>query len=151
GQSRGQFSPTSRPGTRSRSSPLGSIEEPVQPLPLALAADATFVARSVDIDVDHLTHVLPRAAAHRGAAFLQAYQNRKVFNDGVFEYATEKTDKADTLLYLEQGRPLVFGKDQNRGLALNGLRLEEVDATTQAERVLVHDEAAKDVALAELL
>jgi len=147
GQSRGQFSPTSRPGTRSRTSPSGSIEEPLSPVALALTAGASFVARSIDVEVDHLTGVLTRAAAHRGSAFVHVYQNCKVFNDGVFEYATEKADKADTLLYLEHGRPLVFGKDRTRGLALAGLRLAEVESA----RALAHDEAAEDIGLASLL
>jgi 2-oxoglutarate ferredoxin oxidoreductase subunit beta len=151
GQSRGQFSPTSRPGTRSHTSPLGSVESPLRALGMALAAQATFLARGIDVDVDHLTDVLARAAAHRGSAFVQIYQNCKIFNDGVFEYATDKGDKADTLLYLEHGQPLVWGKDQNRGLALNGLKLEEVDATQQRARVLVHDEQADDPSLACLL
>jgi 2-oxoglutarate ferredoxin oxidoreductase subunit beta len=151
GQSRGQFSPTSRLGTRSHTSPLGSVETPLCALSLALASQATFVARSIDVEVDHLTQVLTRAADHRGAAFVQIYQNCKIFNDGVFEYATDKADKADTLLYLEHGQPLLYGKDQNRGLALNGLKLEEVDATQQRSRVLVHDEKVADPALACLL
>lgn len=151
GQSRGQFSPTSRPGTRSRSSPLGSNEEPMLPIPLALASEASFVARGIDVDVDHLTRILTRAANHRGSAFVQIYQNCKVFNDGVFEYATEHADKDDSLIYLEQGQPLIFGKDRNRGLALDGLQLVEVDANQNPDRVLIHDETAPQATLAGML
>src|SRR5215831_9188680 len=118
GLTKGQYSPTSRIGTRTKSSPLGSIDTPLRPLSLALGADATFVARTLDVDINHLTETLKRAAAHKGTAFVEVYQNCKIFNDGVFEYATDKSIKADNVLHLHHGRPLVFGKDQNRGIRL---------------------------------
>ncbi len=153
GLTRGQYSPTSRPGTRTRSSPQGSRETPVNPLALALAAEATFVARTIDLDVVHLSAILRRAALHRGAAFVEIYQNCKVFNDGVFEYATDKGLKADTVLYLEDGQPLVFGADRSTGLRLRGLRLERLplDAPARHAELLIHDERAEDPALAYLL
>jgi 2-oxoglutarate ferredoxin oxidoreductase subunit beta len=153
GLTRGQYSPTSRPGTRTRSSPNGSSETPVRPLALALAAEATFVARTVDVDVDHLTATLRRAGEHKGAAFVEVYQNCKVFNDGVFEYATDKVVKSDNLLYLEHGKPLLFGQDQNRGIRLRGLTPEVVSTGngTDARELLVHDEQAVEPYLAFLL
>ena len=153
GLTRGQFSPTSRPGTRTRSSPHGSVETPLRPLSLALGAEATFVARTIDVDVTHLTDTLRRAAAHKGTAFVEIYQNCKIFNDGVFEYATDKSVKADNLLYLEHGKPLVFGTDRTRGLRLDGLRPEVVPLIngTNGEHLLVHDEAAEEPTLAFLL
>jgi 2-oxoglutarate ferredoxin oxidoreductase subunit beta len=153
GLTRGQYSPTSRQGTRTRSSPDGSVETPLRPLALALAAEATFVARTVDVDVDHLAATLRRAGEHKGAAFVEVYQNCKVFNDGVFEYATDKVVKSDNLLYLEHGKPLVFGQDQNRGIRLRGLAPEVVTLTngTKAEDLLVHDERAEEPHLAFLL
>ena len=153
GLTKGQYSPTSRPGTRTHSSPEGSAESPLRPLTVALAAEATFVARTVDTDADHLTATLSRAAAHRGGAFVEVYQNCKVFNDGVFEYATEQTSKVDNLIYLEHGRPLIFGADQNRGLRLRGLTPEVVtlNGTVRVEDLLVHDEAAAEPQLAFLL
>ncbi|HTU88828.1 MAG TPA: 2-oxoacid:ferredoxin oxidoreductase subunit beta, partial [Gemmataceae bacterium] len=111
GLTKGQYSPTSRIGTRTKSSPLGSIDTPLRPLSLALGADATFVARTLDVDIHHLTETLKRAAAHKGTAFVEVYQNCKIFNDGVFEYTTDKSVKADNVLHLQHGRPLVFGKD----------------------------------------
>src|SRR5512132_1183479 len=90
GLTKGQYSPTSRLGTKSKSSPQGSIDSPVRPLSVALAAEATFVARTVDVDPNHLTGTLQRAAAHKGSAFVEIYQNCKIFNDGVFEYVTDK-------------------------------------------------------------
>lgn len=153
GLTRGQYSPTSRPGTRTRSSPNGSVETPLRPLSLALAAEATFVARTVDVDVDHLTATLRRAGEHKGSAFVEIYQNCKVFNDGVFDYASDKVVKSDSLLYLEHGKPLLFGEDQNRGIRLRGLRPEVVPAGngTDAGELLVHDEREDEPFLAFLL
>jgi 2-oxoglutarate/2-oxoacid ferredoxin oxidoreductase subunit beta len=153
GLTRGQYSPTSRPGTRTLSSPNGSVETPLRPLALALAAEATFVARTVDVDVDHLAATLKRAGEHKGTAFVEIYQNCKIFNDGVFEYATDKVVKADNLVYLEHGKPLVFGQDQNRGIRLKGLAPEIVALGngTAVEQLLVHDERADEPHLAFLL
>ncbi len=155
GLTKGQVSPTSRVGTRTRSNPQGSIEEPLHPLTLAVAAGATFAARTIDVDVNHLTETLRRAAAHRGSAFVEIYQNCKVFNDGVFEYATDKGVKADNLIYLEHGRPLTFGQDRNRGIRLRGVRPEAVSVNNgngvEEADLLIHDETAQDTTLAHLL
>jgi len=153
GLTRGQYSPTSRIGTRTLANPQGSIDEPLRALTLAVAAEATFVARTIDVDVTHLTETLRRAAAHKGSAFVEIYQNCKVFNDGVFDYATEKSVKADNLVYLEHGKPLVFGQDHNRGIRLRGLHPEAVtltNGTTHAD-LLIHDERDPDTTLAHLL
>jgi 2-oxoglutarate ferredoxin oxidoreductase subunit beta len=153
GLTKGQYSPTSRIGTRTKSSPLGSIDTPLRPLSLALGADATFVARTMDVDIHHLTDTLKRAAAHKGTAFVEVYQNCKIFNDGVFEYATDKSIKADNVLYLQHGRPLVFGKDQNKGIRLHGLNPEVVELGNGVAKddLLVHDEKADEPSLAYLL
>src|SRR4029077_12814131 len=102
-------------------------EPPPRPPTNALAAEAWFGARTIDVDVQHLTATLQKAAAHKGTAFVEIYQNCKIFNDGVFEYATDKSVKADNLLYVEHGKPMLFGKDKNRGIRLNGLRPEVVE------------------------
>jgi 2-oxoglutarate ferredoxin oxidoreductase subunit beta len=153
GLTKGQYSPTSRIGTRTKSSPLGSIDTPLRPLSLALGADATFVARTLDVDINHLTETLKRAAAHKGTAFVEVYQNCKIFNDGVFEYATDKSVKADNVLHLQHGRPLVFGKDRNRGIRLHGLDPEVVELGNGValDDLLVHDEKASEPSLAYLL
>jgi 2-oxoglutarate/2-oxoacid ferredoxin oxidoreductase subunit beta len=153
GMTRGQFSPTSRLGTRTKSSPEGSFDNPLRALSLALGAEATFVARSIDVDVNHLTEVLRRAAQHKGAAFVEVYQNCKVFNDGVFDYATDKSVKAEQTLYLEHGRPLLFGKDRNLGIRLNGLAPEVVTLgnSITMDDLLSHDERAEEPTLAFLL
>src|SRR6202051_4831055 len=153
GLTKGQYSPTSRAGTRTKSSPLGSIDNPLRPLSLAIGAEATFVARTVDVDVNHLTETLRRAAAHKGTAFIEIYQNCKIFNDGVFDYATDKTVKADNALFLEHGKPLIFGKDRNKGIRLNGLNPEVVDLANGIglDDLLIHDERAPEPSLAYLL
>jgi 2-oxoglutarate/2-oxoacid ferredoxin oxidoreductase subunit beta len=153
GLTKGQYSPTSRAGTRTKSSPLGSVENPLRPLSLAIGAEATFVARTIDVDINHLTQTLQRAAAHDGTAFVEVYQNCIVFNDAVFDYATDKAVKADNLLYLEHGKPLVFGKDRNKGIRLNGLDPEVVELNNGValDDLLVHDERAEEPSLAYLL
>jgi 2-oxoglutarate ferredoxin oxidoreductase subunit beta len=122
-------------------------------LSIALAAEATFVARTIDVDVNHMSEVLERAAAHRGSAFVEIYQNCKIFNDGVFEYATDANIKAETVIYLEQGRPLLFGKDRNQGLRLNGFDPEIVrlGQGITIDDMIIHDEKASEPTLAFLL
>jgi 2-oxoglutarate ferredoxin oxidoreductase subunit beta len=153
GLTKGQYSPTSRLGTKSKSSPQGSIDSPVRPLSVALAAEATFVARTVDVDPNHLTGTLQRAAAHKGSAFVEIYQNCKIFNDGVFEYVTDKSSKADNALFLEHGKPMIFGKDRNKGIRLNGLAAEVVSVGKDCglDDVVVHDETAENATMAYLL
>ena len=153
GLTKGQYSPTSRTGTRTKSSPLGSIDNPLRPLSLAIGAEATFVARTVDIDINHLTETLRRAAAHKGSAFIEIYQNCIIFNDGVFDYATDKGVKADNMLHLEHGKPLIFGKDRNKGIRLHGLDPEVVTLGSgiTVDDLLIHDEKAEEPSLAYLL
>jgi len=153
GLTKGQYSPTSRIGTRTKSSPLGSIDNPLRPLSIAIGAEATFVARTLDVDIHHLTETLKRAAAHKGTAFIEIYQNCKIFNDGVFEYATDKSIKADNTLFLEHGKPLIFGKDRNKGIRLHGLDPEVVSLSNGigVDDLLIHDERAEEPSLAYLL
>jgi len=153
GLTKGQYSPASRLGTPTKTSPGGSFETPVRPLSLALAAEATFVARTIDVDVQHLVATLQKAAAHKGSAFVEIYQNCKIFNDEVFKYATDKTVKSNNVLYLEHGKPMVFGKDRTRGIRLNGLKAEvvEIGKDCQLDDVLTHDEFTEDPTPAYLL
>jgi 2-oxoglutarate ferredoxin oxidoreductase subunit beta len=153
GLTKGQYSPTSRIGTRTKSTPQGSIDNPLHPLSLAIGAEATFVARTVDVDIHHLSATLKRAAEHKGTAFVEVYQNCVIFNDGVFEYATDKNTKADTTLYLEHGKPLVFGKDRNKGIRLHGLDPEVVTLGNgiEIDDLIIHDEKAQEPSLAYLL
>ncbi len=152
GLTKGQYSPTSRVGTRSKSTPQGSLEAPLRPLSVAIGAEATFVARTIDVDINHLATTLQRAAAHKGTAFVEVYQNCPIFNDGVWEYATDKSIKSDNILYLEHGRPMVFGKDHNKGIRLNGVSPEVVLGSDVArDDLLIHDEKADEATLAYLL
>jgi 2-oxoglutarate ferredoxin oxidoreductase subunit beta len=153
GLTKGQYSPTSRVGTRSKSTPQGSFESPLRPLSVAIAAEATFVARTVDVDIQHLAATLQRASAHKGAAFVEVYQNCVIFNDDVFAYATDKSVKQDNLLYLEHGRPMLFGKDRTKGIRLHGLNPEVVKlgGGISQDDLLIHDEKADEPTLAYLL
>src|SRR4051794_26863059 len=153
GLTKGQYSPTSRVGTRSKSTPQGSVENPLRPLSVALAAEATFVARSIDRDVHHLAATLQRAAAHKGSAFVEVYQDCVIFNPDVFEYATDKSVKSDNLLYLEHGKPMIFGKDRSKGIRLHGLNPEVVrlGSGISQDDLLIHDEKAAQPTLAYLL
>jgi 2-oxoglutarate ferredoxin oxidoreductase subunit beta len=153
GLTKGQYSPTSRLGTRTKSSPQGSVDNPLKPLSIAIGAEATFVARTIDVDIHHMTATLQRAAAHRGTAFVEVYQNCPIFNNGVYEYASDKAVKAQHILYLEHGKPLIFGKDRDRGIRLHGLTPEIVHLGSgiTADDLLIHDEKAQEPSLAYLL
>ncbi|MEM9293054.1 MAG: 2-oxoacid:ferredoxin oxidoreductase subunit beta [Acidobacteriota bacterium] len=151
GLTKGQYSPTSEVGKRTKSTPDGSLDNPFNPLAVALGAGATFVARGVDIFVPHLKAVLQRAAAHRGTAFIEIYQNCNIFNDGAFKNVTDKAVKDEDVLYLEHGKPLVYGKENRRGLRRRGFGLEVIELGPDdagVEECLVFDETCSDPALA---
>jgi 2-oxoglutarate/2-oxoacid ferredoxin oxidoreductase subunit beta len=126
GLTKGQYSPTSELGKKTKSTPVGSVDYPFNPLSLALGAGATFVARSVDIFQSHLRDTLRRAAEHKGTAFVEIYQNCNIFNDKAFTYMTEKDSKDDQVIYLEHGKPLVFGKAKDKGIRMNGTEMEVI-------------------------
>lgn len=153
GLTKGQYSPTSPHGKRTKSTPYGSIDNPVNPLSFALGAEATFVARSVDVDIKHLASTLERAAHHRGTAFVEVYQDCNVFNTGAFEFATNKQSKLDNCIYLEHGKPLIFGRDRDRGIRYtSGGELEIVNLNEVKEDDLIfHDEHREDPAVAFML
>src|SRR3954449_8739454 len=126
GLTKGQYSPTSEQGKKTKSTPMGSPDAPIRPVSIAIAAEASFAARAIDVNVKHLEYVLERAAKHVGTAFVEIYQNCNIFNDGAFEYATDKERKSDNILYLEHGKPLVFGKDNDKGVRLHDMDPEVV-------------------------
>jgi 2-oxoglutarate ferredoxin oxidoreductase subunit beta len=126
GLTKGQYSPTSELGKKTKSTPSGSVDYPFNPLSLALGAGATFVARSVDIFQVHLRDTLRRAAAHKGTAFVEIYQNCNIFNDKAFTYMTDKEAKDDNVIYLEHGKPLVYGKNHDKGIRMRGTEMEVV-------------------------
>ncbi len=154
GLTKGQYSPTSRRGTRSPSTPLGSVENPMLVCAFAMGAGGRFVARSIDTAQQHLVDVLTRAHAHRGTSFVEVWQNCVVYNDGVFDSITAKDVAPDMQLYVEHGRPYLFGKDRTRGLRFKPgtLKLETVtlgrDGVTESD-ILVHNE--RDHTLAWLI
>src|ERR687883_941468 len=127
GLTKGQYSPTSRLGQVTKSTPMGVIDYPLNPVSVAIASEATFVARSIDIDVKHLGAMVGAAARHKGVSFLEVYQNCNIFNDGAFEYFTERSVRSDRVLYLEHGKPMIFGKDRNQGIRMNGAHPEVVN------------------------
>lgn len=151
GLTKGQYSPTSEENKVTKSTPYGSIDHPFNPLALALGADATFVARSMDRDPKHLQELLKRSHAHKGASFLEIYQNCNIFNDGAFELFTEKSTKAEETLFLEQGQPLIFGAQKNKGIRLDGIKpvVVELGAEYSASDLWIHDE--QDFYKAQLL
>ncbi|MBA4017623.1 MAG: 2-oxoacid:ferredoxin oxidoreductase subunit beta [Pirellula sp.] len=153
GLTKGQYSPTSPLGKVTKSTPMGSIDNPLSALSLAIGCEATFVARSIDVNIKHLAMTLKRAAEHRGTSFVEVYQNCNVFNDGAYDYATDRETKSDTVIELEHGRPLVFGKNRSKGIRLNGLSPEvvELGAGVSESDLLVHDEGAHEPTAAYLL
>jgi len=154
GLTKGQYSPTSELGMKTKTTPLGNIDRPFSPVGLALGAGATFVARTVDTDQAHMASVLKRAAEHEGTAFVEIFQNCIVFNDGAYDAITDKSVRDDARLMLEHGKPLVFGKNRDKGIRLRGLEPEVVtigeNAASEADLVM-HDESAEHGGLAFFL
>ncbi|HEY6554449.1 MAG TPA: 2-oxoacid:ferredoxin oxidoreductase subunit beta [Vicinamibacteria bacterium] len=153
GLTKGQYSPTSERGKKAKSTPYGSLDRPFNPLSLALGAEATFVARSVDVFQPHLKAVLRKTAAHQGTAFVEILQNCNIFNDGAWEALTEKDLRDDQTIALEHGQPLLFGKNKDKGIRMKGLDLEVValgNGIGESDLV-VHDERNPNPAYAFLL
>ena len=154
GLTKGQYSPTSPVGTVKVSTPLGSIDWPLKPLAVALGAEATFVARSLDVDPHHMVDMLGKAHAHKGASFVEIYQNCNIYNDGAFEDFTARDVRADRMLYLKDGEPMIFGKNSDKGIRLSGLRPEVVelgkDGVTEKD-LLVHNVSTEDPTIAFML
>jgi 2-oxoglutarate ferredoxin oxidoreductase subunit beta len=140
---KGQYSPTSEKGKVTKSTPFGSLDYPFNPISLALGASATFAARTIDRDQKHLQMILKRAAEHVGTSFIEIYQNCSVFNDGTFSQFTDKEIKDDNVVSLEHGKPLIFGKEKDKGIRLNGFTPEVVslkDGKHSVNDLLVHNE-----------
>ncbi|MCP5517877.1 MAG: 2-oxoacid:ferredoxin oxidoreductase subunit beta [Verrucomicrobiales bacterium] len=153
GLTKGQYSPTSEFGKVTKSSPLGTIEHPVRPIQMALAAEATFVARTVAADPAHMAQTLEAAARHKGASFIEILQNCRVFNDGTFDQVNQRKNVDDRII-LEHGKPVRFGPNGSRGVVVRNMQPEIVEiapATTDVPGLLVHDERADSPALAALL
>jgi 2-oxoglutarate ferredoxin oxidoreductase subunit beta len=142
GLTKGQYSPTSLAGHRTKSTPMGAIDHPLHPLSIVLGAEGTFVARSIDTHQQHLGQMLERAAAHKGTSFVEVYQNCNVFNDGQWDYVKERDSKDDMVLELQHGHPMIFGKNRDKGIRLKGITEDDL---------LFHDEQAPEPTLAYML
>lgn len=143
---KGQYSPTSEKGKISKSSPFGSIEEPFNPSELALGAKATFVSRTLDRDPKHMQGILKRAYQHKGTSFVEIYQNCPVFNDGTFFAYSDKETKKEAAIFLEHGKPLIFGNNEGKGIRLEGLTpviVDMNDGKYSANDLWIHDEKDK--------
>jgi len=141
GLTKGQYSPTSELNKKSKSTPFGSVDRPFNPLSLAIGAEATFVARSVDVFQGHLKDTLKHAAAHKGSAFVEILQNCNIFNDGAWFSLTDRDARSEHVIQLEHGKPLVFGRQRDKGIRMNGLDMEVVqlgNGLTEKD-LLVHD------------
>jgi 2-oxoglutarate ferredoxin oxidoreductase subunit beta len=152
GLTKGQYSPTSEFGKVTKSSPFGSLDHPFNPLLVALGAEGSFVARTLDRDPKHMQAVIKRAAEHHGTAFIEVYQNCNVFNDGAFFTFTEKDSKDDNVVFVEHGKPLVFGKEKDKGIILDGFTPKAVslkDGKYSVNDMIVHNE--KDTILSFIL
>lgn len=159
GLTKGQYSPTSEHKKVTKSSPIGSPDYPLNPMALALGARATFVARSVDIDALHLASVLTEASSHNGTSFVEVYQNCVIFNDGAFSYVSDRKVKADNQLVLEHGKPMVFGKNKDKGIkfidghpkivSFTSQSAEKAEHAAMAAGIQIHDKY--DLMLANML
>jgi len=152
GLTKGQYSPTSEQDKKTKSTPLGSLDYPLNPLAFAMGAGSTFIARSMDRDVKHLKKILHRSQAHKGTSLLEIYQNCNIFNDGAFFSFTDKATKPETAIFLEQDQPLTFGADQKKGIRLDGYKPQVVDLEKDKfskDDLWMHDES--DIFKAQIL
>tara|TARA_B100000470_G_scaffold164795_1_gene129565 strand:- start:1072 stop:2091 length:1020 start_codon:yes stop_codon:yes gene_type:complete len=151
GLTKGQYSPTSEIGKVTKSTPMGSLDRPFNPLTLALGAGATFVSRTIDKETKHLQEMITRSHAHKGTSFMEIYQNCNIFNDGAFSSLTDKETKLDTVLWLENKSPMIFGVEKNKGIRLDGNTptVVEIGDKFSVDDILLHDES--DYVIASLL
>ena len=154
GLTKGQTSPTSQKGLKTKSTPLGSLDAPIKPLPLAVTAGATFVARVVDTNLAMMRQVFAQASDHKGLSFIEAYTNCVIFNDGAFAKEESRIDRKDATIELKHGEPLIFGKNSDKGIVLDGLSPKAVTIGENGitkDDLLVHDETLEDPAYAYML
>ena len=153
GLTKGQYSPTSEQGKVTKSTPFGSPDIPLNPMLFALSAGATFIARTFDTDSKGMQDIFKEAAKHKGTSFVEIYQNCNIFNDGTFSAVYERSEREDRILRLNNGKILVFGKDQNKGIRLRGLKpvIVDLDKDFNEKDLLIHDQFCEDSTLANLL
>ncbi len=154
GLTKGQYSPTSEKGKKTKTTPFGSIDYPFNPISLAVGSEASFIARALDRDPKHLQKMIRRAADHKGLAFIEIYQNCVIYNDGAFDKLTDKKTRNENVLYLEHGKPMLFGNNSDKGIILDGDKLAVVEVGEGKHRIddlIVHDEFTESPLLATLL
>jgi 2-oxoglutarate ferredoxin oxidoreductase subunit beta len=150
GLTKGQYSPTSEHGKITKSSPLGSIEHPFNPVSLAIASGATFIARTMDRDPHHMTDMLKKASEHTGTSFIEVYQNCNIFNDGAFLHLTDKKVRDENVIYLQHEKPLLFGTNKDKGLVFNGKSFDILDISKgdKESDIMIYDEFEYDSSIA---
>ncbi len=153
GLTKGQYSPTSEVGKKTKSTPSGSVDYPVNPLLFALGSEATFIARTTDTDQKHMIETFKAAQDHKGTSFVEVFQNCVIFNNKTFDSVTGRDVKNDQIIYLEEGKPLIYGEGGNKGIRLNGLNMETVDLAEgcSGEELLVHNPKDPNPAYASML
>ncbi len=153
GLTKGQYSPTSEQGKVTKSTPFGSPDMPLNPMLFALSAGATFIARSFDVDSKGMQNIIREAAKHKGTSFVEIFQNCNIFNDGTFSTVTERSLRDDRILRLNHGEPLIFGKEKDKGIHLNGLKPEVVNLSNgfDKNKLIKHDQFTNESTLANLL
>ena len=154
GLTKGQYSPTSEQGKKNKSAPMGTIDYPINPLSLAFAAEATFVGRSMDVEPKHLSTMIEKLAHHKGSGVLEVYQNCNIFNDATFKGFSERDVKDDRMIYLEHGKPLLFGKNKDKGIRMKGVMPEVVtigENGVTVDDLLVHNENTPEPNLSYIL
>ena len=153
GLTKGQYSPTSEQGKVTKSTPFGSPDSPLNPMLFALSAGATFIARTFDVDAIGMQDIFIEGAKHKGTSFVEIYQNCNIFNDGTFAAVSDRSAREDRILRLKHGKQFIFGREQNKGIRLNGLKPEVVDLGdgVNENQLLTHDQFSRDSTLANLL
>ena len=149
GLTKGQYSPTSELGKITKSTPMGSLDYPFNPPQLALGANGTFIARTIDLEQKHMGQVIMEASKHHGTSFVEIYQNCNIFNDGAFSELTDKETKAESQLVLEHGRPMIFGATDNKGLILDGssFKVVNLEKDYSVDDLLIHNNKDKNLAM----
>ncbi len=154
GLTKGQYSPTSEKGKVTKTTPFGSVDYPFNPISLAIGSEATFVARAIDRDPKHLQAMIKRAADHKGIAFIEVFQNCVIYNDGAFDALSNKETRDDNVLVLEHGKPMLFGKNKDKGIKMDGYKPAILDLSKNGNSindVLLHDEFDESSVLAIFL
>jgi 2-oxoglutarate ferredoxin oxidoreductase subunit beta len=145
GLTKGQYSPTSEQGKVTYSTPMGSIDYPFKPTKLALGAEGSFVAKTIDKELKHLQAMIKRANSHKGTSFIEIYQNCNIFNDGAFSHLTDRDTKEEQLLRLEDGEPMIFGAEKDKGIYLDGIspKVVKIGKDYSIDDIVVHNEQDK--------